>query len=75
MGQDTFAIRGGKLGVRDGKWVMRGREVGIEGAGSGDRVHPCPHPLQWNALPGNVACSHDLDCFKVAMSKLQHSRP
>ena len=30
---------------------------------------------QWNALPESVACSHDLDSFKVAVSKLQHSRP
>ena len=56
--------------------------MGDEGAGSGDRrggkrgsSTPCPPPLQWNALPENVACLHDLDSFKVAVSKLQDSRP
>ena len=43
MGWD-FAIGGGKREERGGKWGMRGREVGIEGAGSGDRVPPCPPP-------------------------------
>ena len=31
--------------------------------------------VQWNALPENAVCLHDLDSFKVAVSKLQHSRP
>ena len=44
MGQDFFALGGGKLIVRGEKWGMRGREVGIEGTGSGDRVPPCPPP-------------------------------
>ena len=44
MGRDVFAIWGGKREERGGEWGMRGREVGIEGAGSGDRVPPVnPH--------------------------------
>ena len=31
--------------------------------------------VQWNALLENVACMYDLDSFKVAVGKLQHSRP
>ena len=31
--------------------------------------------VQWNALPGAVASLPDLDLFKVAVSKLQHTRP
>ena len=29
--------------------------------------------VQWNALPADVASLPDLDSFKVAVSKLQHS--
>ena len=36
-GEGFFAIGGGKRIERGGKWGMRGREVGIEGAGNGDR--------------------------------------
>ena len=31
--------------------------------------------VQWNALPEAVVSLQDLDSFKVAVSKLQHSRP
>ena len=31
--------------------------------------------VQWNALPETVACLPDLESFKVAVSKLQHTRP
>ena len=31
--------------------------------------------VQWNALPEAVASLSDLDLFKVAVSKLQHTRP
>ena len=31
--------------------------------------------VQWNALPEAVASLPDLDLFKVAVSKLQHTRP
>ena len=43
-GAGCFAIGGGKREERGGKWGMRGREVWIEGAGSGDRVPHCPPP-------------------------------
>ena len=36
-------IWGGKREKRGGKWGMRGREVGIDGSGSEDRVFPA-HP-------------------------------
>ena len=36
-GCGIFAIGGGKQEERGGKWGMRGREVGIERAGSGNR--------------------------------------
>ena len=41
-GRDFFAMGVGELGLKGGKWGMWGREVRIEGAGSGDRVPPCP---------------------------------
>ena len=31
--------------------------------------------VMWNALPETVACLPDLESFKVAVSKLQHTRP
>ena len=31
--------------------------------------------VQWNALPESVASLQDLEAFKVAVSKLQHSKP
>ena len=31
--------------------------------------------VQWNALPADVASLPDLDSFKIAVSKLQHSKP
>ena len=31
--------------------------------------------VQWNALPETVACLPNIDSFKVAVSKLQHTRP
>ena len=31
--------------------------------------------VQWNALPESVASLQDLESFKLAVSKLQHSRP
>ena len=31
--------------------------------------------VEWNALPETVACLPDIESFKVAVSKLQHTRP
>ena len=31
--------------------------------------------VQWNALPESVVSLQDLEAFKVAVSKLQHSKP
>ena len=31
--------------------------------------------VQWNALPEEVVCSPNLDIFKAAVGKLQHSKP
>ena len=31
--------------------------------------------VQWNALPESVVSLQDLEAFKVAESKLQHSKP
>ena len=31
--------------------------------------------VQWNSFPETVACLPDLESFKVAVSKLQHTRP
>ena len=31
--------------------------------------------VQWNSIPGSVACWQSLDAFKAAVCKLQHSRP
>ena len=43
MRRAFIAIGGGKLGMRGGKWGDDVAGVGIEGAGSGDRVPPV-HP-------------------------------
>ena len=49
-----FAIGGGKREERGGKWGMRGREVGIEGAGIGDGVPPCPTPLEGHMIKSHL---------------------
>ena len=40
-----MGVRGeGSGGQGGGKWVKRGREVGVRGEGSGECLPPCPPP-------------------------------